>query len=153
MEIDIFGYVNKEEIRSEILLGIRYRAENMSEEDFKRVMSNAFYTTVSSIADEIVSEKGYEFDTRERIKEIIEDLSEWTVFRRPDAWEKANKNYLLLEKIVDEEKEKLRKRVIETFDSAFSEYEARQDIAQILSDHIYDIFSIEKKPNKDGNPS
>lgn len=149
MEINIFDYVTEEEIREEILSGIRRNAQNMTESDFTRIMTNSFYHSVRKLSEEVIEENGYEFDIKESIRKIIKELSSYTVFDLDDS---KNKNRILLEKIVSEEESLLREKVIATFDKAFSEYSASQDIAEILSNHVYEIFSI-KKDQQDGRPS
>jgi len=145
MEINIFDYVTEEDIRQEILSGIRYTAMNMSEKDFERVMTNAFYGTVSNIANEIFEERGFKEEMENKIKEIINGLSAYNVFRDKDGFNNyKSKSQILLDQIVEEQKEILKDRVTETFDVAYRGYKANQDIAQILSDHVYEIFSIKK---------
>lgn len=146
MEINIFDYVTEDEIRQEILLGIGHKAINMSEQDFKRVMSNAFYGTVSDIANEIFEERGFKKEMEDEIKRIIKGLSAFDVFVDIDDWRsKKSKAQILLDQIVEEQKEVLKERVTSVFDKVYSEYKVEQDIAQILSDHIYDMFSLKKE--------
>lgn len=145
MEISIFDYVTEEEIREEILNGIRFIATNMSEKDFERVMTNAFYGTVSNIANEVFEERGVKEGMESKVKEIINGLSPYNVFRDEDGWRKhKSKAQILLDQIVEEQKGILKDRVTETFDAAYRGYKANQDLAQILSDHVYEIFSIKK---------
>lgn len=148
MEINIFDYVTDEQIREEILSSIRQKAMNMTEHDFTRIMTNSFYHSVRKLSEEVIEKNGYEFDIKESIRKIIQELSSYTVFDLDDS---KNKNRILLEKIVSEEESLLREKVIATFDKAFSEYSASQDIAEILSNHVYEIFSI-KKDQQDGRP-
>lgn len=146
MEINIFDYVTEEEIRQEILCGIGQKARNMSEQDFKRVMSNAFYGTVSDIANKIFEERGFKKEMEDEIERIIKGLSAFNVFVDIDDWRgKKSKAQILLDQIVEEQKEVLKDRVTSVFDKAYSEYKVNQDIAQILSDHIYDMFSLKKE--------
>lgn len=146
MEINIFDYVTEDEIRQEILLGIGHKARNMSEQDFKRVMSNAFYGTISDIVNEIFEERGFKKEMEDEIKRIIKGLSAFNVFVDIDDWRsKKSKAQILLDQIVEEQKEVLKERVTSVFDKAYSEYKVEQDIAQILSDHIYDMFSLKKE--------
>lgn len=146
MEINIFDYVTEEEIKQEILSGIGYKARSMSEQDFKRVMSNAFYGTVSDIANEIFEERGFKKEMEDEIKRIIKGLSAFNVFVDDNEWRnKKSKAQILLDQIVEEQKEVLKDRVTSVFDKAYSEYKVDQDIAQILSDHIYDMFSLKKE--------
>lgn len=145
MEINIFDYVTEEEIKEEILSGIRFKATNMSEEDFKRVMTNAFYETVRNIANEIFEERGFKEEMESKIEEIIDGLSAYNVFVDTDRWNKhKSKAQILLDQIVEDQKDILKDKVTKTFDTAYRGYVANQDIAQILSDHVYNIFSIKK---------
>lgn len=145
MEINIFDYVTEEEIKEEILSGIRFKATNMSEEDFKRVMTNAFYETVRNIANEIFEERGFKEEMESKIEEIIDGLSAYNVFVDTDRWNKhKSKAQILLDQIVEDQKDILKDKVTKTFDAAYRGYLANQDIAQILSDHVYNIFSIKK---------
>ena len=42
----------------------------------------------------------------------------------------------------------MKDRVTETFDAAYRGYTANQDLAQILSDHVYEIFSIKRPTSR-----
>lgn len=146
MELDIFEYVSKEEIRESILEGVRDKAMNLPEKDFKRIMTNAFYGTVSDIANDVFEERGFKEEMESKIKEIIAGLSSFNVFVDDDRFNThKSKAQLLLDAVVLDQKELLKNRVIETFDSAYQEHAVSQDIAQIMSDHVYEIFNIEKR--------
>lgn len=144
MNINIENYVSDEEIKEAVLSAVKEKVCSMSEKDIERVYTNACYKAVIKYSDEIIKEKGLEFSIEEQVKEIISGLSSYSVFYRGDGFNGSNRAYDLTQQIVEEEKHLLREVIKNKLNEAYSNHEASNDLARLMSDAVYDIFNIKK---------
>lgn len=138
--IDIMDYVSSEEIKEAVLEAVQQKVACLGEQDIARIYTNSVYNAITQYTEELIAEKGMEFSVEEKVKEIISNLSAYTVFNN-DVYERPNANMQLLNSIVTEEKGNIRKRVKEAIESAYNIKNAEDDIAQIMSDCVYDLFT------------
>ena len=144
MEINIMDYVSESEIKESILSAVKEKVYNMKSEDIQRIYTNACYTAVTQYSNEIIKEKGLDFSIEEKVKEIIRNLSAFTVFYHGTYGDKNSEAFNLTQQIVKEEKEALREVIKENLHKAYSAHEASTDLAQLMADSVFDIFSIKK---------
>lgn len=144
MEINIMDYVSKEEIKDEILSAFSRKIINMDETDLARVFSNGVYGSVRKVIDDAIIEKGIDLNLDKKIKEVAGEITKFNVFVDADRYNaKKSVAQVMLDEAVIKNKELLEEKVKSTFDKAYSEHEASLDIAQIMSDHVYQMFSKE----------
>ncbi len=100
MEIKIEDYISHEE-RVEICReAFRSMCLKKFTEDAERIFSNAAYEAVIGIVNEGFDGKAVEM-VAEKAKAIIGDLTNYTVFRRKDAWDHADsEGYKALQKAI-----------------------------------------------------
>ena len=149
MEINFREYINEEEMKEIIKdeVRIKIRQEFSREENFKRILTNSLYEQVSY---EIISleNNGQIEPLKEQVKKIIEELSAYNVFGNDttDRYNpKLSDNRILLNEIVKENRDELSKVVKRQLNYAYKEYNARNDMADIMAEAVYDLFSIRKE--------
>ena len=97
--INIEDYLNEEERREIIVDAFRANAVKhfSTEQDTERILSNMGYGYVSKIVDDII-DGDLETIIRDKVKNIVESLSSFEVFRKPDAWDREpNKAYTFMQ--------------------------------------------------------
>lgn len=149
MEINFREYISEEEMKEVIKdeVRIKIRQEFSREENFKRILTNSLYNQVSH---EIISleNSGQIKPLKEQVKKIIEELSSYTVFGNDttDRYNpKLSDNRILLNEVVEENRDELSKVVKKRLNDAYKEYNARSDMADIMAEAVYDLFSIRKE--------
>jgi hypothetical protein len=120
MEIKVEDYLSHEEIKQIVIAEVRQQAKSVlkSEEDVKRILSNNAYEAVYQLVDKTLDEDLVEH-MRDKVVRIISGLSEYHLFKTPDAWSRdENSAYQLLKQIVHENKALLQERVVATIKTA-----------------------------------
>lgn len=88
------------------------------ETSFKRIITNACYGTVWKMVDEAF-DLNLEKIMKKRVEEIIGNMTYFTVFKAPDAWEReSNGAYKLLQQCLQESKPLLKDKVVAAIQSA-----------------------------------
>lgn len=145
MNINIENYVSDEEIKEAVLSAVKEKVYSMDEDNIKRIYTNACYKAVADYSNEIIEEKGLDFSIENKVKELIDNLESFTVFYRDNYGSgRSSKAYELTQKIVEEEKEALREVIKSKLNKAYSNHMANNDLAQMMSDAVFEIFSIKK---------
>ena len=147
MEIDITKYLSDDEIQSCILQEIRTQIRGIynSESDVQRLVSNLTYKIVFDMVDPLL-EGGLENFLREKVKEKIENLSSYEIFRRADAWERSASK---AQEILDDESEKARPLIRERVEKIIAEHPfdtlKRDEIGDVVYQCIMDRLFGDKK--------
>lgn len=139
MEINIKDYLNDDEIKEIAKEEVRVRLrQTIQDNDFDRILTNTAYKQVFKMVDEHF-DGGLVDILSEKTKQIIEDLSGYSVFRRKDMWGKEDsKAYTYLQEAVEEHKGVLFNKVETILKNVDVE-----DIQDRIIDLIYDV--IERK--------
>ena len=120
MEINITEYLSDNEIR-EIAAGeIRKSVElyMRDENNFKRIITNAAYDMVWGKVDEVGGETVEDY-LPAKVKEIIEKMTVFNIFKKPDAWSReANAGYQILERCLLENKPLIAEKVVQAINTA-----------------------------------
>ena len=85
MEIRIDEYLSKDEI----VETIRYRLDDVIRKDAERILSNTAYAVVFEAVDKALDNKAKDI-IKEKVLDCINNLSEFDVFRRANAWDKES---------------------------------------------------------------
>ena len=101
-ELDIDQYLTEEDkkriCREQFSEVARMKCRN----DFERIITNSAYSIVRDEVDKVFDGKMQEF-LIERVEKVIKELSSFTVFNKPDAWDKtSSKGYVLLQQAVQD---------------------------------------------------
>lgn len=135
MNIDIVDYLSFEE-RQGIAREAFFRAASIKcQEDFERILSNAAYALV---AEEV--NKVFDGDMVNVVKEkavaIINNMSSYSVFKAPDAWDReSSSGWKHLQAAVEEAKPLINSRVREIVSGLDYEY-----LRQMLEDSLVDAI-------------
>lgn len=111
-ELDIDQYLTEEEKKRICSEQFAQVARLKCQSDFERIISNSAYMIVRDEVDKLFDGKMQEF-LIERIEKVVKELSAFTVFNGPDAWDKtSSKGYDLLQQAVQDAKPLIVSRVI-----------------------------------------
>lgn len=110
--INIDDYLSDEEKRQIARDEFRAACARRSADDFERILSNAAYDLVRKEVDEAFD--GCMVDTvRANALKVIRELSSFTVFNRPNAWDnEACKGWTYLQEAIEAAKPAISERVL-----------------------------------------
>lgn len=107
MEIEINDYISEDEKRQIVIEAFTEQCRNRSAEDFERIISNSAYNVVWQAVDKCLDDNATEM-LSEKVVKIIHELSFFSVFQRPDAWDRVdNQAYGVLMDVVRSNKDGL----------------------------------------------
>ena len=148
MDIEIKDYLNHEEIK-EICKDALYQKirEDMRKLNVNDIIANISYAEVADMVDTYVGED--DFCKREiprKVREVIEGLSTFTVFRKADAWERKNS---IAYDIMEEECRAARPLIKKRVEQIINEYNfpqlERDEIMYTIADVLTDRLLPEKE--------
>lgn len=145
MNIDIESYLSHEEIKEIVREEVKIRAKSAlaKEEDIKRIVSNASYDIVWKMIDDV-----YDLDLKQvlkcRVKSVIEDLTGFDLFKKPDAWSReTNSAYDHLKKCIDDNKNVISRIVSSSVESQTIEA-LKGGIGEYIIEAIQEIYKADK---------
>ena len=131
--IDLDDYVSEEEKKAIAIEEFRRVAAKKCELDFERILSNASYSLVQKVVDDAF-DGGMVATVKAKSIEIINALSSFTVFKKPDAWDRGeSKGWSHLQAAIDEAKPVIQERV-----NAVIADLSDEDLRELISDRITD---------------
>lgn len=141
IKIDVKDYLSDEDIqqiaRTEAVALVRSKLRE--EKDVERIITNGAYQIVWEKVGELFDTK-LETMLTEKVSQIVEGLSEFSVFKKPDAWDRGtNKPYDVLQEAVLKNKSVIEEKVKDIIDTAPTKVfnEALQlGIKQIIVDKL-----------------
>lgn len=111
MTIQIQDYLTEEERKQIAVDAFRAECAKRSSTDFERIITNSAYHVVWAQIDEFC-DKSVVAKLKNKVRSIIEGLTEFHVFKKPDAWDRgSNKPYDILVQCVQENKALLNEKV------------------------------------------
>lgn len=114
MNINFEDYLSDSEMQDIIREEFRNIARQKAKDDFERILSNIAYNMVWDAVEECFDENAKEY-LKEKVKSIISNMTDFEVFRTPNAWGRpANSPYETLCNAVKENKELLDEKVKES---------------------------------------
>jgi hypothetical protein len=134
MEINIDDCLTEEQKREIVIEQYRLAvAANMkTEKDIQRILSNAGFNAVYSIIDECFDGSSKEI-IRTKINEILNDLSSYNIFNKPDAWSReTNSAYDYLQQCIEENKDVIRDKVVQLLDEQTARA-CKQDVKELVA--------------------
>lgn len=109
--VNVFDYLTDADMRQIMIDEFRVVAAQKAREDFQRILDNAAYELVRKEVD-AVFDGGMAEAVKTRAIAVIDKLSDFTVFRKPDAWDReASKGWVHLQAAMDEAKPLISARV------------------------------------------
>ena len=132
IEIDLNDYLDEQEIKQ---LAITYVKRNFDQKDFlERVLSNSSYRVVWDAVDAVFDLKAEEL-LREKVKNIIEGLSEFHVFKQASAWSRGNSAYDLMIRAVENNSDLLEDKVKEHLNN-MSKSEVKKIASKVMEERL-----------------
>lgn len=133
--IDLDDYVSEEEKKAIAIEEFRRIAGLKCAADFERILSNASYELVGKVVDQAF-DGGMVETVKSKAIEVISTLSAFTVFKKPDAWDRGeSKGWTHLQSAIDEAKPAIQARV-NAIVADMSDDEFREIIASRISDAV-----------------
>ena len=150
MDIKIEDYLSKEEIK-EICKDAMYQKirEDMHNLNVNDIVANISYAEVAAMVDTYVGED--DFCKREiprKVREVIEGLSSFEVFRKADAWERKSS---IAYDIMQEECRASRPLIKARVEQIINEYKFPQLERDEIMYTIADVLTDRLLPEKGGN--
>ena len=132
MQIKVEDYLSREEITEMI----RYRLDETIRKDAERILSNTAYAVVFEAVDKSLDNKAKDI-IKEKTLDIINNLSDFCLFRRADAWGgKASVGQEVVDKALVDNTATIYKRV----ESIIAELNIEDRITQRVDDSLEDIL-------------
>tara|TARA_R110001592_G_C13193003_1_gene753540 strand:- start:14716 stop:15165 length:450 start_codon:yes stop_codon:yes gene_type:complete len=101
MEINIESYLSEQEIKDIVKDELRAMIRGAGKDDLQRVIGNVSHDIVVCLVNEHFDEDLQSL-LKEKVIKQINELSSFTVFKTPDAWERTPAApYHLMQKVVD----------------------------------------------------
>ncbi|MGZ8132578.1 hypothetical protein ACXU40_09320 [Bordetella bronchiseptica] len=133
--INIDDYLSDEEKRQIARDEFRAACGRVSASNFERILSNAAYELVRKEVDAAFDGSMVETVRANAIK-IINDLSPYTVFAKPNAWDReASKGWTYLQEAIEAARPAVAERVLAIIDT-MSAVDLRERIEDLVCDAI-----------------
>ena len=143
MEIDIKEYLSEGEIKKvcEDALYSKIR-EDMRNLNVNDIIANISYAEVAAMVDAHIGENAYcKKAITQKVLQIIDNLSAFTVFRKADTWERQNS---IAYDILQEESRAARPLIKQRIEQIVKEYDfpelSRNDIMFTLAETLTSLF-------------
>lgn len=141
MEVNIMDYLSEGEIRECIKEELKKQISNyINKVGVDTFISNISYINVFKKIDEEIPD--FEIQIKEKVKNIIENLSDYCVFKEKSIFEKESVGQKLLNNAVEENKNILNEKVIEIY-KGLSKQDIATEICGILEEKIENMFKGE----------
>ena len=141
MEINIMDYLSEKEIGECIKEELKKQISNyINKVGVDTFISNISYINVFKKIDEEIPD--FEIQIKEKVKNIIENLSNYCVFRDETVYERESVGQKLLNNAVEENKNILNEKVIEIY-KGLSKQDIAIEICGILEEKIDNMFKGE----------
>lgn len=143
IKINIEDYLNHDEIKNIIKHEIRYIVER----DAERLLTNSAYYVVFKAVDEALDNNAKELIKQKAI-EVINNLSEFSVFRKRDTWERENSiAYDILQEAVKENSNLIKQKIREIIENRDYEEDIKNAIDYYFAEGLMEIIKrgLEKR--------
>lgn len=148
MDIKIEDYLDREEIK-EVCKDALYQKirEDMRGLNVNDIIANISHSEVAAMVDTYVGEDDFCKKTiPQKVRDVIEGLSSFTVFRKADAWERKNS---VAYDILEEECRNARPLIRQRVEQIVNEYKfpqlERDEIMYTIADVLTDRLLPEKE--------
>ena len=142
-KINISDYLSEQEMKEIATEQFKASLKMRDEKTIERIFSNSIYGEVENQIDRALPStmKSY---LEEKIPEIINDMSFYSVFSPPSVWDKEKRvGYRELEAVFKESRQDLLNRVGEIIND-LSEDDIETHIAPLIADAVIDMMTSKK---------
>lgn len=146
MQINIEDYFSEDDIKRIAEEEIRNDFRTKLREKDNRLITNGIYYRVAELVDvEVESSPELKDLIREKTKGVITKLSEYSVFRKPDAWEKRQgRTDSVAQVILEEEVMKRRERIGNKVQKLMDEMTYR-DVKELVLNSVEQMFFVHEE--------
>ena len=148
MNIDIKDYLTPEEIKN-VCQDVLYQKirEDMRGLNVYDIIANISHSDVEAMVDTYVGEDNFcKTEIPKKVRNVIENISIFTVFRKADAWERQSS---VAQDILEEECRSARPLIKQRVEQIINEYNfsqlERDDIMYTIADVLTDRLLPEKE--------
>ena len=141
LEININEYLSNDEIKQAIIDEIKAstRLKMATDTDTSRIISNACYEMASELCDEQLNTPIKKI-IEKKVLEIVNNLSSYTVFSKPDAWDRQPNNmYLFLQKTIEGHKGLIGQIVADNIEKQTLDY-LKDDLKELIIESVQGLF-------------
>lgn len=141
MELRVEDYLSEEEMKKIAEEEFRMCVSRIfsKEKDIERVISNASFGVIWSSVDELFGSDSKKL-LAERVKNQIENLSTFGIFKKPDVWDaEPNNTYTYLQEVLMDNKPRIKEIVEEGIEPATLRI-LKEDMVAMVSEAIEDIY-------------
>ena len=150
IKIEIEDYLDEQEIK-EICKDALYQKirEDMRKLNVNDIIANISNAEVEAMVDTYVGEDDFcKREIPKKVRELIEKLSSYTIFRKADVWERENS---IAYDIMQEECRASRPRIKARIEKIIDEYNFPQLERSEIMYTIADVLTDRLLPEKDGD--
>lgn len=133
--MDISKYLTEDEMRDIAEQEFRDMIRNKSSKDLERIISNSAYQVVWKAVDESMDNEAINI-LKQKVVEIIGDMTEFNVFAKPNAWDrKENTAYGILVQTVRDNSDVLDIKVKDQINT-LSKTQISKIVAEVMKEKI-----------------
>lgn len=135
---DYLSYSEKKKIVEEYFKDF-LKTKFKSEDDFGRVISNEAYGMVYRMVDKVFN-KDLENILKEKIRDIILNITQFSIFKEPDAWgREPNNAYKFKQKCIEENFPRIKQIVNDSIDKETLKA-CKENINDLIKESIIEIY-------------
>ena len=113
--INVSDYMSDDEIKEMVRDEIKSNIMHSTEDNIERILSNMSYNMATGFIDKLLTEE-QKNKIRNKTEEIINGLSDFTVFHSNQSYEKESLGYTIMEKACRDFEPEIRNKVKEIID-------------------------------------
>ncbi len=139
LKINVSDYVSDETMREIVENECRKAIRNFFMSDTERKIVNTMYYAVYRIVDDVftANEHNLREELADRMKQTIEDLPSYFIFRRKGAYEPVNS---VAQDVLEEESRLARPLIRERIESAVAQYDIQRLTEDEVQDALYNVI-------------
>ena len=135
INVNINDYLSNDEIKEVIKGELREIIRRRSSNDIERIITNSAYDVVWSAVDEAFDGESLSI-LKDKVIGVIGEMSSFTVFRKPDAWNRAeNTPYSELMKVVKSNSHLLENAVVDQM-KTLSKTQISKIVADVMKEKL-----------------
>ena len=142
-EINVKDYLTEDEIKEIVIDEVRNGVRCRDEKNLTRIITNASHYWFRDLISEVIGDS-FNIEIENQVKKVLSEVSSYSIIRDGSYGEKPSKAYLLIQEYVEKHKSILEDKVKEKLEnlSEFDilRYEGREEIADSVSQAIYDVM-------------
>ena len=137
---NIEQYLSEDDMKEIAKDAFREKCEKCLETDFERILSNIAYSVIWKASDDVLDGQ-LQHKLKAKVEGVIENLTDFSVFKSPDSWSReSNKSYKLLQEVVEDSRPLIEQRVkeiIKGFDGKDFKLDMNYRLEDMISQRLF----------------